>query len=118
MGLLNIISTPFLVITTTGFAATVAQILILRELLVLFYGNELSSGLIFAGWLLWNGLGSALSGKWASRIFLRTNALATLLALLAIALPLSVLFIRAARFMWGLPFGELTGIDKMEAANP
>jgi spermidine synthase len=51
MRLLSKIPSPVLSITTTGFVATVAQIIILRELLVLFYGNELSAGLIFAGWL-------------------------------------------------------------------
>ena len=32
-------------ITAAGFGATVAQILVLRELLVLFYGNEMSLGI-------------------------------------------------------------------------
>jgi hypothetical protein len=40
---------PLFAITATGFAATVAQIIVLRELLAWFYGNELSAGLIFAG---------------------------------------------------------------------
>ena len=113
MGLSNIISPPFLTITTTGFAATIAQIIVLRELLVLFYGNELSSGLIFAGWLLWNGLGSSLSGKWASRTPPRSDTLALFLTLLAVVLPISVLLIRAARMIFILPAGELPGIGKM-----
>ena len=33
------------VVTAAGFAATVAQVLLLRELLVLFHGNEMSVGL-------------------------------------------------------------------------
>jgi hypothetical protein len=53
MRLLSAIPSAVLTITTAGFVATVAQIIVLRELLVLFYGNELSAGLIFAGWLLW-----------------------------------------------------------------
>ena len=50
-------------IIAAGFAATVGQILLLRELLVLFYGNEMSTALVLAGWLLWTALGSALSAR-------------------------------------------------------
>ena len=105
--------TPVLTITTTGFLATVAQIIILRELLVLFYGNELSAGLIFAGWLLWSGLGSGLAAKWASKISAHTSLLRTMLVCLAALLPLSVLLIRATRMIWALPAGELPSIGKM-----
>jgi len=107
------ISSPVLTITSTGFAATVAQIIILRELLVLFYGNELSAGLIFAGWLLWSGLGSGLAGKWARNVSVPTAWLRLTLVLLSFMLPLSVLVIRGARFLWALPAGELPSIGTM-----
>ncbi len=110
---LSAIPSPILTITTTGFAATVAQIIILRELLVLFYGNELSAGLIFAGWLLWSGLGSGLSAKWALKVSAHTTLLRLMLVCLAALLPLSVLFIRATRIIWALPAGELPSIGKM-----
>ena len=110
---LSAIPTPVLTITTTGFVATVAQIIFLRELLVLFYGNELSAGLIFAGWLLWSGLGSGLSGKWALKVSAYTTLLRLMLVCLAALLPLSVLFIRATRIIWTLPAGELPSIGKM-----
>jgi spermidine synthase len=113
MRLLSAIPSPVLTITTTGFVATVAQIIILRELLVLFYGNELSAGLVFACWLLWSGLGSGLSAKWASKISAHTTLLRLLLVCLSAVLPLSVLFIRAARVIWTLPAGELPSIGKM-----
>jgi spermidine synthase len=113
MRLLSAIPSPVLTITTTGFVATVAQIIILRELLVLFYGNELSAGLIFAGWLLWSGLGSGLSGKWALKVSAHTTLLRLMLVCLSAMLPLSVLFIRATRIIWTLPAGELPSIGKM-----
>ena len=113
MRFLSAISTPILTITTTGFVATVAQIIILRELLVIFYGNELSAGLIFACWLLWSGLGSSLSGKWALKISAHTALLRLMLVCLSVMLPLSVLFIRATRVIWTLPAGELPSIGKM-----
>jgi spermidine synthase len=113
MRLLSAIPSPVLTITATGFVATVAQIIILRELLVLFYGNELSAGLIFAGWLLWSGLGSGLSGKWALKVSAHTTLLRLMLVCLSAMLPLSVLFIRATRIIWTLPAGELPSIGKM-----
>jgi spermidine synthase len=42
-----------------GFGSILSQILLVREFLVSFYGNELSIGIIFACWLVWIGLGSA-----------------------------------------------------------
>ena len=113
MRLTSTISSPVLTITTTGFVATVAQIIILRELLVLFYGNELSAGLIFAGWLLWSGVGSGLAAKWSLKISTRTSLLRLMLVCLSALLPLSVLLIRATRMIWALPAGELPSIGKM-----
>ena len=113
MRLLSRIPSPVLTITTTGFVATVAQIIILRELLVLFYGNELSAGLIFAGWLIWSGLGSWLSGKWSLKVSAHTTLLGLMLVCLAALLPLTMLLIRATRIIWALPAGELPSIGKM-----
>lgn len=113
MRLIPTIPSPVLTITTTGFVATVAQIIILRELLVLFYGNELSAGLIFAGWLLWSALGSGLAAKWTAKISAHTTLQRLMLVCLSVLLPLSVLFIRATRIIWTLPAGELISIGKM-----
>ena len=90
-----------------GFAASVAQIVVLREFLVIFYGNELSSGLVLAGWLLSTALGCLLAG----RIYRESPpGLASLLlgfALFCAALPATVVWIRAARVVWSIPLGEL-----------
>jgi len=45
-----------------GFTTTVAQVLLVRELVAVFYGNELVLGLILAAWLAWGALGAGLSG--------------------------------------------------------
>lgn len=104
---------PFGVIIVTGFAASLAQIFIVRELLVLFYGNELSTGLIFAGWLLWTALGSGLAGKYGHRLPLTPNAVATALTAVAVLLPATLLWIRAARVLWNIPLGESLSLAKM-----
>ncbi len=36
-----------------GFTMTIAQVLLMRELVATFYGNELLFGLVLATWLAW-----------------------------------------------------------------
>ena len=50
-----------LALVAAGFAAGVAQVLLMRELLVLACGNELSLGLLLACWLLAGAAGSLLA---------------------------------------------------------
>lgn len=100
-------SAPFPAVLLAGFASTAGQILVLRELLVLFYGNELSTGLIFAGWLLWTALGSTLAGRFHKKMNPDGVGLAAALSFLALLLPLTVLFIRASRLIWAIPVGEI-----------
>jgi spermidine synthase len=80
-----------------GVVSQVAQVVLLRELLMVFHGNELSIGIIFSAWLAWVGVGSALGTLLAERSkrvlpALLLNAM-TLLPLLA----LTVLVIRGLR---------------------
>ena len=44
-------------ILVMGFSGLVAEILLLRELLIVFSGNELSIGVILANWLILEALG-------------------------------------------------------------
>jgi spermidine synthase len=90
----------------TGFAASLGQILFLRELLVLFYGNELSTGLVFASWLLWTALGSACGGRFSQRLPHPVLVMAAALLVTALLLPATIVWIRATRLVWGIPPGE------------
>ena len=45
-----------------GLAAGVAQVIVFRELLVSCQGNEVSIGIILAGWLLWGAVGAIWAG--------------------------------------------------------
>ena len=68
---------PVLVsITCLGVSALVTQILILRQFLTVFAGNELILGLILGSWLLLTGLG-ALSGRLSPHL---SNPLSVLIA--------------------------------------
>ena len=56
-----------LVLTLIGFTAVTAQIVLMRELLCVFAGNELVLGIALGCWLLLTGLGS-YGGRTASRV--------------------------------------------------
>jgi spermidine synthase len=79
-----------------GFGSTLSQILLLREFLVSFYGNELSIGIIFACWLVWIGCGSAFG----NRMFKHQQLLSRLSLILLTLTPLvTILQIFAVKFV-------------------
>ncbi len=52
--------TTIFAFTLLGFAATIGQILVLRELLTVFSGTELAVAIVLAAWLFWTALGGLL----------------------------------------------------------
>jgi spermidine synthase len=91
-----------------GLVSILAQVVILRELAVAFFGVELIYILSIAVWLLWTALGAVVGRR------SRTPSAATighLFVLLAFLLPADVAFIRMLRIISGgvpgayLPFG-------------
>lgn len=107
------VSSAFLTITAAGFASTIAQILILRELLVLLYGNEISTGFIFFCWLLWTAFGSRMAVRRFARFSPPEILLIILLILLSIVLPFLIYMIRSAHIWLAIPTGELPSIGKV-----
>ena len=91
-----------------GMFAMLAQMLVLRELLIVFFGNEITIGLTLAGWLVLTGCGSGLFGLAQRRMDAHRLArgIASLLVWLALFLPVDVFFIRAAPWLLRVPFGE------------
>jgi spermidine synthase len=51
-----------------GLSGIVAQILLLRELLISFLGNELTLGIILANWLILEAIGSFVIGKSVEKV--------------------------------------------------
>ncbi|MFQ5811305.1 MAG: hypothetical protein ACE5JM_16935, partial [Armatimonadota bacterium] len=51
----------------TGLMAGVAQVLMARELLDVFYGDEICVGLLLGSWLLWVAIGSAVAARIGGR---------------------------------------------------
>jgi spermidine synthase len=88
-----------------GAGTMVAQVLILRELLVLAQGQELKLALGLWCWLLWVGLGSLAGGR-RLPAGMDPGRLAGLLALLGLLLPATMLAGRALPTLAHLPLGQ------------
>jgi spermidine synthase len=92
-----------------GFSAVVAQIVLLRELIVVFNGNEISLGIMLAAWLLWTAAGSSLSSVLALGKRNPRHAVAALECLLAASLPPTICALRASKSIFQTVPGELVG---------
>lgn len=89
-----------------GLGFTVTQGLLVRELLVVFFGNELSIGLILGSWLVLEAVGSGLLGRLVSRWKGQTTSFATLQVLFALFLPLCLYLVYSCRDILGATPGE------------
>jgi len=92
-----------------GFTSVTAQVLLMRELLVLFSGAEISLGFVLASWLLWTAVGSGLLGRAGARSASPRWLTATLLILIAAVLPLTILAARAGKSAIQTVPGEVFG---------
>jgi len=104
---------PRLVFVLIGFTAIIAQIVLMRELVVVFYGNEISVGLILANWLFWTAVGSGLLGRFVRRAQNARRLMAALQALIVVVLPATILGLRASRYAFQPTPGELLGPGAM-----
>ncbi|MFN3762271.1 MAG: spermidine synthase, partial [Anaerolineae bacterium] len=93
-----------------GFTTTVAQVLLIRELVAVFYGNELVLGLILAAWLAWGALGAGVAGRFVS---CSHRSVAGGLVLLGLLPALQMLLVRAARGLLRVPPGALVEFGPM-----
>ncbi len=84
------------VLLAAGFAAGIAQVVLMRELLVVAYGNELSMGLLLACWLLAGAVGSLL-GRRASLHLAPVGLARTLVVLCALPAPLLIIAVAVVR---------------------
>jgi len=100
-------------ILVMGFSGLVAEILLLRELLIVFAGNELSIGVILANWLILEALGCFFPGRLAERPGSRVEAFSVITLLFAVSLPAAIVLTRLLKSMIGASVGESIGFFPM-----
>ncbi|MDD5408748.1 MAG: fused MFS/spermidine synthase [Candidatus Omnitrophica bacterium] len=96
-----------------GFTAMSAQIVIMREFLIVFYGNELSIGFILGSWLMWGALGSWFLARFADRAKSKLDLFSISQLVLSCLLILSILAVRSVKFYFRLAPGEIAGFMPM-----
>ncbi len=100
-----------------GVISQVGQVLFLRELLMVFHGNELSIGLILAAWLAWVGVGSRLGAALVERIGHPLNLVLISSAGVLLALPATIFLIRLLRGFFDLPPGAYLSLADMTVSS-
>lgn len=95
-----------------------SQVLLLREFLVVFYGNEICLGLVFCCWLFWIAVGAWVARRLARHLHReRSHGIwIASLCLLPLSLPVQVFLIRVLRGILNVPTGEWIPFFTMVAA--
>jgi spermidine synthase len=92
-----------------GCSAVLGQIVLMREMMAVFNGNEISLGILLATWLFWTAIGSLVCSALAQREGNARSAVAALECLLGISLPLTVWALRWSKSLFQTVPGELVG---------
>ncbi len=100
-------------ILTMGFSGLAAEVLLLREFLIVFSGNEFSMGIILANWLLLEALGSFFLGRNVEKSPHRLETFAIIAILFSLFLFIAILLIRILKQTLGLSIGEGIGLWPM-----
>jgi spermidine synthase len=101
----------------TGFSAVIGQIVLMRELMVVFCGNEISLGIMLGLWLFWTAAGSILCSSLALRENSARRMVALLECLLGVILPLTAWALCASKNIFQTVPGELVGPVQMLLAS-
>jgi spermidine synthase len=92
-----------------GLSGTVAQIILLRELLISFLGNELTLGIVLANWLILVAVGSFFTGKSVEKVERKLEVFVVLQLTLSVGFPIAIFLCRVFKnFLLTTP-GEALG---------
>ncbi|MCK4584550.1 spermine synthase [candidate division WOR-3 bacterium] len=100
-------------ILTMGFSGIVAQVLLLRELLITFQGNELSIGIILANWLILEAFGAFFLGKKIENRKYKIEVFVAFQLLFSLSFPVAIYLSRTLKGIIGVTSGEALGILPM-----
>ncbi|PWH19402.1 MAG: spermine synthase, partial [Ardenticatenia bacterium] len=96
-----------------GLSGLVAEVLLLREFLIVFSGNELSIGIVLANWLILEALGSFLFGRKAEKVQNKIEVFTVITTLFFISLLAVIFLVRILKRAMGLSIGENIGLIPM-----
>jgi spermidine synthase len=77
-----------------GLSGIVAQVLLLRELLISFLGNELTLGIILGNWLILVAIGALIIGRTVEKVNRKIEAFVFFQVFFSVALPFTIYFSR------------------------
>ncbi|MDW7760594.1 MAG: spermine synthase [Acidobacteriota bacterium] len=100
-----------------GASGIVGQVILLREMLVSFYGNELTIGIILANWLLLEAAGAVLGGRFAEKTAKKLEVYVLFQLIFAAAFPPAVFFSRIFKAVFFETPGEALGLVSVFAAS-
>jgi spermidine synthase len=105
----------FIAILILGAYAQIAQAILIREGLVVFYGNEISLGAFYGSWLFWIAVGSLLIFHWRDRPFVGQPQVwvRRLLLLTPAVLLLQVLLLRLVRLLLNVSSSEVVPLGEL-----
>ncbi|HDD72667.1 MAG TPA: hypothetical protein ENG00_01085 [Candidatus Aenigmarchaeota archaeon] len=107
--------TLYLSVISLGISSIVVQLVLMREFLSVFYGNELVFGIVLGNWLLITGIGSYL-GKYSGRIKKKLELLIFSQVLVAVMPFVSIFLIRSLRIYFFIP-GQALGLEGIFASS-
>ncbi len=93
-----------------GLSGIVAQVLLLRELLISFLGNELTLGVILANWLIAEACGVFIAGKLIDKLNNKIDVFIVIQAFFSVSLPVSIYLARIFKPLIGVLPGETLGL--------
>lgn len=96
-----------------GFSSLVAQIVLFREMMVAFYGNELCLGVLLSVWLFWVGMGSFLGNKITGKEKYSSIKLSLWYFLISVATLATIVLIRFSKQILGTAPAEIVGFIPM-----
>ncbi len=100
----------FLCIAAIGCYATIAQVILIREFLNIFYGNELCLGIVFGAWFLGIATGAYAGAKIKYTFKHAFTVFVITLMVMCFVLPVQIIFVRGVRGLLSVGIGEYISI--------
>ena len=104
-------------IMVMGFSGLIAEIILLRELLIVFSGNELCIGIILSNWLILEAFGCFFIGRNAEKTKNNLEKFTLITILFSLSVLISILLIRLLKGFLGVSIGENIGFLPMFYAS-